>query len=72
MEKILFITATRLGDAVLSTGLLNYLYQTYPKAKVTVACGPVPQSIFEGFPNVEQIIPLKKQKQLFNIAKPRT
>lgn len=62
MEKILFITATRLGDAVLSTGLLNYLYQTYPKAKVTVACGPVPQSIFEGFPNVEQIIPLKKQK----------
>lgn len=59
--KILFITATRLGDAVLSTGLLDYMYQTWPDAKVTVACGPLPVSIFEGFPNVERIIPLKKK-----------
>lgn len=59
--KILFITSTRLGDAVLSTGLLDYFYQTWPQGRVTVACGPLPASIFEGFPNVERIIPLKKK-----------
>lgn len=61
--KVLFITSTRLGDAVLSTGLLDYLYQTYPQAKVTVACGFLPKTIFDGFPNVERIIPMKKEKR---------
>jgi lipopolysaccharide export system permease protein len=60
--KVLFITSTRLGDAILSTGLLDYLLREYPEAKVTVACGPLPQTIFEGFPNVERIIALKKEK----------
>ena len=59
--KILFITSTRLGDAVLSTGLLDYMRRTWPEGKVTVACGPLPSSIFEGFPNVERIIALKKK-----------
>jgi heptosyltransferase-3 len=59
--KILFITSTRLGDAVLSTGLLDYMHDTWPEARVTVACGPLPSSIFEGFPNVDKIIPLKKK-----------
>jgi len=59
--KILFITSTRLGDAVLSTGLLDYMGKTWPESKVTVACGPLPASIFEGFPNVERIIALKKK-----------
>jgi ADP-heptose:LPS heptosyltransferase len=60
--KILFITSTRLGDAVLSTGLLDYIVKTWPQGKVTVACGPLPQSLFEGFPNVEKIIAVRKQK----------
>ena len=61
--KVLFITSTRLGDAVLSTGLLEHLLQQNPNARVTVACGPLPQSLFEGFANVERIIPLKKEKR---------
>ena len=61
--KILFITATRLGDAILSTGLLEHLRQTHPEARVTVACGVLAASIFEGFPNVEHIIPMIKQKR---------
>ncbi len=60
--KILFITATRIGDAVLSTGLLDHLLRTWPDAKVTVACGPLAVTLFEGFPNVETIIPMKKEK----------
>lgn len=59
--NILFITSSRIGDAVLSSGLLNYMVQTYPDCKVTIACGPLATSLFEGFPNLEEIIPLKKQ-----------
>ncbi len=59
--KILFITSTRLGDAVLSTGLLDYIGRTWPQARITVACGPLPASIFEGFPFVDRILALKKE-----------
>ncbi len=60
--KVLFITSTRLGDAILSTGAVDYLLKKYPQAKITVACGFLPQSMFEGFPNVERIIPMRKEK----------
>ena len=59
--KILFITATRLGDAILSTGLLDYMLRAWPEGRVTVACGSLPSSIFEGFPNVVKIIPITKK-----------
>ena len=59
---ILFITSSRIGDAVLSSGLLNYIAQTYPTAKVTIACGPLAVSLFEGYPLLDRIIPLKKEK----------
>ena len=58
--RILFITATPLGDAILSTGLLMALHKQHPAAKITVACGPVPAPIFKDFPFVDRIIPLKK------------
>lgn len=58
--KILFITSTRIGDAVLSTGLLDHLIRTYPKAQVTVACGPHALPLFEAVPNLERAIPMAK------------
>ena len=61
-KRILFITSSRIGDAVLSSGLLSYFHDTYPGCKVTVACGPLAVTLFEGYPNLERIIPLKKQK----------
>ncbi|GAJ28992.1 glycosyltransferase family 9 protein [Acidomonas methanolica] len=60
--NILFITANRLGDAVISTGLLNALITRYPTARVTVVCGPVAASLFEPCPHVERVIPLVKQR----------
>lgn len=60
--KILFITSSRIGDAVLSTGLLDHIAHTYPQAKVTIACGPLCTSLFEGYPLLDTIIPLKKEK----------
>ena len=63
MKKILFITATRIGDAVLAMGLLRHMVETYPEAKITVACGPLVEGFFTGVPNVEAIIVLKKEKR---------
>lgn len=35
--------------------------RAYPDARVTVACGKLCASLFEGFPNVERIIPMVKR-----------
>lgn len=61
--RILFITSNRLGDAVLSTGVLDHLVRRYPKARVTVACGPVAAPLFRALPGLERVIPLRKQKR---------
>lgn len=60
--KILFITSTRLGDAVLSTGLLRHIREKYPDATVTIACGKLPAPIFSDFPCLERLIVLNKTK----------
>ena len=59
--KILFITANRLGDAVLSTGILGTLIDRYPGASITIACGPLAASLFGEIPQVVRIIALDKQ-----------
>lgn len=61
-ERILFITSNRLGDAVLSTGLLDHILKTHPGARVTIACGPLPSSLFAGYPALDRIIAFKKEK----------
>lgn len=60
--KVLFITSNRLGDAVLSTGLLSYIVRTHPGAAITIVCGTLPAPIFEGVPGLERIITLKKRR----------
>lgn len=59
--RILFVTANRLGDAVLSTGLLDYLIRTWPNARITVACGPVAAGVFQRMPNLERVVVFEKQ-----------
>jgi lipopolysaccharide export system permease protein len=59
--KVLFITSNRLGDAVLSTGLLDYIYSKYPDARITIACGPLAKSLFEGMPGLERVYVLRKK-----------
>jgi len=61
--RILFITSTRVGDAVLSTGALGWLLDTYPGARVTVACGPAAAPLFEAVPGLERVIILEKRRQ---------
>lgn len=61
-QRILFITATRIGDAVISTGLLSDLLRRYPTARFTVACGPVAAGVFQAMPRLERLILMPKQK----------
>jgi ADP-heptose:LPS heptosyltransferase len=58
--RILFVTSNRLGDAVLSTGVLDHLIRTHPGASITVACGPVAEGVFARMPNRERTIVLDK------------
>jgi heptosyltransferase-3 len=59
--NILFVTATRIGDAVLSTGLLGHLIERYPGARLTIAVGPVAAPLFEAVPGLERLIVMRKQ-----------
>jgi heptosyltransferase III len=59
--QLLFITSNRLGDAVLSTGLLGHLVEGRADMHVTVACGAVAADIFECLPGLRRVITLRKQ-----------
>jgi ADP-heptose:LPS heptosyltransferase len=59
--RILFITATRIGDAVLSTGLLDHLLASVPDARFTIACGPVAEGVFARMPRRERTIIVDKR-----------
>jgi ADP-heptose:LPS heptosyltransferase len=59
--RILFVTSSRIGDAVLSTGLLAHLLRTHPDARITVACGPAAAELFLRMPNLERLIALEKR-----------
>lgn len=58
---ILFITSTRLGDAVLSTGVLDELLRRYPQADFTIACGPVAAGLFAHMPRRVRTVEMVKR-----------
>jgi ADP-heptose:LPS heptosyltransferase len=59
---ILFITATRIGDAVLSSGLIKRLIDEIPEARFTIVAGPVAAPLFAEVPNLDEIIVFAKAK----------
>ena len=62
MTRILFITSTRIGDAILNSGVLQHLIDKHADARITVACGPLAAPLFRATPKVERVIVMKKQK----------
>ena len=60
--RVLFITSNRLGDAVLSTGLLDHMLRVYPEARFTIACGPVAAGVFARMPRLERTLLLEKRR----------
>ena len=59
---ILFITATRIGDAVLSSGLIKRLGDEIPNARFTIVAGPEAAPLFAHVPNLARLIVLEKSK----------
>ncbi len=60
--EILFVTATRIGDAVLSSGLLSYLIGCYPTARLTIAAGPDAAPLFAAVPGLERLLVVRKKR----------
>ena len=61
LQNILFITHTRIGDAVLSSGILRHLVDRYPHARFTIACGPLAVSLFEAVPRRDATVVVTKR-----------
>jgi ADP-heptose:LPS heptosyltransferase len=59
---ILFITATNIGDAVLSSGLVKRLADEIPNARFTIVAGPAAAPLFTCVPNLDELIVFTKQK----------
>lgn len=72
MQQILFITLSNIGDAVMTTPVLERLHQIYPEASIDLVCDPRSQSIFEYCPYRGEIfLKIKQQgrKGLFQLIK---
>ncbi len=61
--SLLFITSNRLGDAVLSSGVLSHFVESQPGLRVTIACGGLPAPLFADLPGLERVIPIVKDKK---------
>ena len=60
--RILFISSTRIGDAVLSTGLLDHLMRAHPEARFTIVCGRVAEGVFRRMPQLDRLIAVEKRR----------
>ena len=59
--RILFITSSRIGDAVISCGILERLRLEHPGARFTIACGTVAEGVFTRFPALDRLIVFEKE-----------
>jgi ADP-heptose:LPS heptosyltransferase len=59
---ILFIASSRIGDAVLASGLIKRLHDDHPDARFTVVAGPVSAPLFADTPGLERLIVMEKAK----------
>lgn len=61
--RILFISSNRIGDAVITCGVLDQLIRRYPACRITIACGPAAEGVFARMPNRERTILFAKRKR---------
>jgi ADP-heptose:LPS heptosyltransferase len=59
---ILFITQSRIGDAVLSSGLVKALADEIEDARFTIVAGPLTAPLFARVPRLDRIIVMEKTR----------
>lgn len=59
---ILFIGPTRIGDAVLASGLIRKLADEAPGARFTIAVGPAAAPLFAQVPGLDDLVVMEKRK----------
>lgn len=59
---ILFVTSSRIGDAVLSSGVLKRLHDEIPNARFTIAASAVTAPLFRDMDRLDRVIVIEKQK----------
>jgi ADP-heptose:LPS heptosyltransferase len=59
---ILFIASSRIGDAVLASGLIKRLRDYHHDARFTIVAGPVSAPLFADTPGLERLIVMEKVK----------
>ena len=62
MKKILIISSNRLGDSILSSGIIDFFKKKNNDSEITFVCGTVPYELFKYCENIDKIIALKKRK----------
>jgi len=62
--KILFITLSNIGDALLTTPTMEYLHKKYPLAKFDVVVDKKSEVVFKNCPYVESLIIKNKEEGL--------
>lgn len=60
--RILFVSANRIGDAVITCGILDHLIRQHPEARFTIACGPAAAGVYARMPQLERVIIFDKKK----------
>jgi len=60
--QLLFIGPTRIGDAVLSSGVLGWMLARWPDARLTVAAGPAAAAFYADVPRLDEIVVLDKKR----------
>lgn len=59
--RVLFIGPTRIGDAVLSSGVLAWMLARWPAARLTVAAGPAAAPLYAEVPRLDEVVVLDKR-----------
>ncbi len=61
MPRVLFVSSNRIGDCVISSGVIREIGRQLPGARITVAAGRPPAPLFRSAPGVERVIILDKK-----------
>lgn len=67
--KVLFITLSNIGDAILSLPALDLLRQRFPGADVTVVVSSRAKDVFAGYPGVKKTVVYDKQAKFYDQVK---